>query len=504
MKKPKVIHPFILAVYPIIFLLSNNIEETNLSIVIYPVLITIVSSGVVLLLSALLKVSLQKTGILLSVFWVIFFFHGHVYDLVVNMSIGGFNIGRNRYLLLLWLLWFATVSVLIFRSKMNFYNLTKILNVIGFVLLFMPLVSIGYYTVTQDQNSINDTTSELGTGDSDTDESHIKPDIYYIVLDAYGREDILQENFGYDNSNFINYLTENGFFIGSNSFANYPRTPYSLASSLNMDYLNDLESYDFNNLYEIIQENRAVKFLKNRGYTFINFDSGWGPTADMKDADIQFRNTVFNDFYNVLFQSTVLAVFSGKLLGVQYDRVLFTFNNLNNLLESEKPKFVFAHIMCPHPPFVFERDGTPTPYKQFLMDGDIWEQNEAYINQLVYVSNLVKDLVQKLQNKSGNPPIIIFQSDHGPSFSKMPSNPVTEWHDTNGRNYLKEKMSILNAYYFPPGSQAVLYDSISPVNTFRTIFNEYHNANFEILEDRHFFLDKENVFKTIDVTNNLR
>ena len=41
----------------------------------------------------------------------------------------------------------------------------------------------------------------------------------------------------------------------------------------------------------------------------------------------------------------------------------------------------------------------------------------------------------------------------------------------------------LSAYYLPDGGEELLYPSITPVNTFRIVFNKYFGANYPLLED---------------------
>ena len=64
-----------------------------------------------------------------------------------------------------------------------------------------------------------------------------KPDVYYIIFDAYPRSDQLLEHFGYDNREMIAFLEDNQFYVAHKSHANYPMTPLSLASSMNMQYM---------------------------------------------------------------------------------------------------------------------------------------------------------------------------------------------------------------------------------------------------------------------------
>jgi hypothetical protein len=45
------------------------------------------------------------------------------------------------------------------------------------------------------------------------------------------------------------------------------------------------------------------------------------------------------------------------------------------------------------------------------------------------------------------------------------------------------RMSILNAYYVNEQAKQDLYPTITPVNTFRVIFNHYFGTTYPLLED---------------------
>jgi hypothetical protein len=62
-------------------------------------------------------------------------------------------------------------------------------------------------------------------------------------------------------------------------------------------------------------------------------------------------------------------------------------------------------------------------------------------------------------------------------------------------------MSILNAYYFSDGPPRELYDSITPVNTFRVVFNHYFNANMPLLKDNCAISIFKTPYYLIDVTD---
>jgi hypothetical protein len=87
------------------------------------------------------------------------------------------------------------------------------------------------------------------------------------------------------------------------------------------------------------------------------------------------------------------------------------------------------------------------------------------------------EIIDNLMEQSTQPPIIIIQGDHG-----APIN----W---EGYGYPKEnKLAILNAYYLPGVEVGdILYDSITPVNTFRLVFDLYFNGNLGLLEDESIF-----------------
>ena len=96
--------------------------------------------------------------------------------------------------------------------------------------------------------------------------------------------------------------------------------------------------------------------------------------------------------------------------------------------------------------------------------------NQGYIDQVTYVNQRIKTVIQEIIDISATPPIIVIQADHG-----------HDWASNDSR------MKILNAYYLPLGGEVGFYESISPVNTFRIIFNSYFEADLELLNDSSFY-----------------
>ena len=141
------------------------------------------------------------------------------------------------------------------------------------------------------------------------------------------------------------------------------------------------------------------------------------------------------------------------------DRVLFALDVLEELSSTPGPKFVFAHIVSPHEPMVFGPNGETLER--------VPSYDKGYPDQIAYLNKRIVPIVDAILQNSPIPPIIIIQGDHGARQN------VGEY----GR------LGILNAYYLPGGGDQGLYNSISPVNTFRVLFNTYFGQNYELLED---------------------
>ncbi len=397
------------------------------------------------------------------------------------------------------------------RTKINLHNLISILNIIAVILVLFPLVNIGIYKfrtrdIQQDIVAVQQEEETVIVKNSDK-----LPDIYYIILDGYAGSDSLEEFYDYDNHEFIDFMTEKGFFIASKSRCNYPWTYLSLASTLNMEYVNFLsedagiESDDRTLPYDMITNNKVWKFLDSMGYQFVHFDSsGWGPTDRNRNADISIRVNRFNEFYISMIHTTMLKPFEKYIItdsGIQ--KVLYSFSNLGRVNQIDGPKYIFAHIMTPHPPFFFGADGELIPEAEYRLDA-YWEK-EKYLDQLIYVNSMIETLVEEILSGSKVPPIIIIQGDHGARSTL--GNPRGDREDPANIGWLyptaemlRESTPILNAYYLPDAGSNLLYDSISPVNTFRLIFNIYFDKDYELLEDKCYYSPYWQPYDFYDVT----
>ena len=308
------------------------------------------------------------------------------------------------------------------------------------------------------------------------------PDIYYIILDEYAGFESLEKNFGFDNSKFYSELSQRGFFIPSKSYSNYPFTVMSIPSSLNMQYLNffseelGTENTDLDPIREILEKNLVMNNLSSNGYYIVSFFGGTEAIGSKKfvDEKICGDNYYLNEVMNIL---TPAETYQEKR-----NEILCTFDEIGNVKERiSQPMFVFAHISIPHKPFVFDENGD----SQMIDYNDLDDSTKKkfYLQQLKFANKMTIRTIDEIFAKSETDTIIIIQSDHG-------ERTGINWNEPT-EDMIKQGLNNLNAYYFPNEKKNKLYNNISPVNTFRIIFNEYFDSDFELLDDRYYWIKSD-------------
>jgi hypothetical protein len=154
-----------------------------------------------------------------------------------------------------------------------------------------------------------------------------------------------------------------------------------------------------------------------------------------------------------------------------------------------EPTFTFAHLVIPHKPFVFGLDDGPKNPNGRAVDGRVVDQEKyepyaGYVDQIVFTNRAVSELVDTILSLSATEPIILIQGDHG--FRGMCSDCLNEVESWDAAYYANIMLPVLSAYYLPDDGVDELYPTISPVNSFRLIFDHYFGANLGLLEDRYF------------------
>jgi len=479
-KKILVFHPILIALYPVLALLAYNIIQLDPVYAVRAIVITLLFGVLVFGIARLILRDRLKAGLLASLALLLFLTYGHVYNLLENKS----YLGHHRFMIAIWLIAFLLGVWGILSLKKKPRNLTIFLNFFSAVLIAIPVFQIARFELLQIRPvaSANPTLDEVWQPQSKAPQG--SPDVYYIVLDAYSRSDMLKDEYGYDNSRFLQDLRDLGFYVVDCSKSNYSYTPSSMSSALNMDYIENFaadiiaENRSFYDLGEVIKHSKVRELFADLGYQYVTFDTDiWW--LDSTDADVYISQysspwqklgnfTLMGNFEKYYLRTTALRVVEefaksrenryGKALltteKAHYERILYSFDQLGELPETDGPKFVYAHLVAPHFPYVFNVDGSFNDDEKAM---------GAYTNEIAFINKLVLETVKEIISKSEVPPVILLQSDHGLAESIRNAN--------------------LMAYYLPAGGDQALYPDITPVNSFRIVFNHYFGADYPLLPD---------------------
>ncbi len=531
MKNPVIIHPPLFTLFPFLFFYAHNIQEMH----------TLSLSFIVLLLGFLLGLTLliwflfgtlfkdkTKAALATTIIIVVILVFSSVYDLVaqrIGFAGASFILALSQALLLVvfmlavfFLGWFFFGSRFAYRRKTRFSATILVVFVLlsgtlyglvaqrigfdpGYIWLISPvLVGIGYcfHRIRKSRREFRTSTLALNAAAivltvmnvfsiahyefdavrslsalSDDHEMMVTtaidemPDIYFIILDEYAHVDTMRDHYDYDNTDFIKYLEDTGFFVAPDSVTHYEKTVMCVASILDMEFTCDSEHQRVTATR--INQNRVMQYLESLGYNLIYFGHYSERGRYVIDAHLRinyYRDADYSpftvQFANFMLDSNIATSLLHTHIAdkdyVRYHRHAIS-NTLKHLTETpalDGPKFVYAHFMIPHVPFVFGPEGEHVPPEHMFN----YEDKEYYLGQYIYTTEQITTVIDEILEQSDHDPIIILQSDHGPRW-------LDGWEQ------------ILNAMYLPEGGDALLHDAISPVDTFRVIFNHYFDAGLE-------------------------
>jgi hypothetical protein len=470
------IHPFLFAAIPLLSLYVSNIQLLKLSEVSEYLLGIWVAVLVIYLIARGLFKDHKRAGILTTVVVVACSYYGAFYDRVNSFQGLTELLQSHVYSLTVWLIIFLGIAIFIVTRKFELQSATNYLNYFSIILVLVVAIPGIFQANPNPGDSGSDYPSPDLSFFKKPSERILSPDVYYIILDAHARSDTLRQYYGFDDSHFIQALKERGFYIASEARSNYPQTAMSMVSSLNMNYLDALgildarlsQSAKISRSTKLWDQPVVAKYFEELGYatsTFKfqgNFAGGELPSM--------FMNTTIG---RALFPTFAMRLHRSELLDI--------FENLAKTPEDKKRTFVYAHILAPHPPFIFSRDGSFTGVTGYTKD-NAWFPPNQFIDQLYFVEQRTLEVVDAILVKSESRPIIVIQGDHGTFSTGMKT---------------RETLPILNAYLLPPDSENKLYPSISPVNTFRLIFNTCFGADFDLLPDQSYVAPALNEYDSL-------
>lgn len=483
-------HPWLISAVAVISLGAMNakwLSPSDVFVVLGQALVTITAGFLGLLL---LRRSAAHAALLTSWIGLWTSYYGVLFDELRKLPTGGFPELRHAVLIAIGL----GVAAVLWCLTGDFRRLSKFVCLTLAITLSVYSAKFGMALTTDLKSSWNTskTSSSVTSSESFQEASH--PDIYYIILDGYGRKDVLQESYGFDNTEFLDGLRQRGFYVADKSTTNYIATVYSLSSSLNMRYHESISPVGgYKPLAAMVRAHEVGQCLADRGYKLIHFNTHFMPTACSDIAHISLGESTnwlpagTRMLTLSMIHHSVFRFINGGDFGMYAAQHRRALSQLAEVPTLPGPKFTFCHLVTPHPPFVFNREGQTN-----------WQidqtNRDAYVDQVIYLNREVTRIIDSILAKSRVAPIIIVQSDHGPGFFRAKSGS-----DRNA-DEVTERVPILNAYLVPDSMRESLYPTITPVNTFRLLLAQCFEFDRPLLPDRNFVIHRLNPLKVSDVT----
>jgi len=292
LKTPWKIHPFLFAVFPIVFLFAINIDLVSAEEIILPIIVSLLAAFSLWVFLCFILKNKNKSALILSLGLFLFFTYGHFYNLFENSD--QFTIPHEIFLTI-FLTVFIIGTYFFIKTKKKLNNVTTIVNFVALTLVVISVINVGAYYLDSD----NFFEPVKAASDNIIDESKIMgnyPDIYYIILDEYADSDMLNDYLGFDNQEFISFLEEKGFYVATDSYSNYFTSWNSIPSTLNMDYFQlKPKEFDFSLTSEIglttpssqflTANSKVMQYLQSKGYEIVSINSAIFPTDTKGIAD---------------------------------------------------------------------------------------------------------------------------------------------------------------------------------------------------------------------------
>ena len=319
------------------------------------------------------------------------------------------------------------------------------------------------------------------------------PDIYLIMLDGYPRADTLARDFGFDNEPFLRAMEAQGFEVAREAHANYNITWFTLASMFNgrhLDALMPKPSGDIGAqlgvLNRLINDGTVLKDARGAGYELVAISGGM-VSASLTSADRFIDTGQVNSFEAPLLRLGVLPYIlpseqAAVLHGQLRDRFNAEIATLRTLAHERggRPRLVWAHLLAPHPPVVFDEMGGPSsddgcyPLACGLFD-QVYDSREPQFlrEELQYVNAQLLALAADVIASNERPVVMVLFSDHG--FR----------HDYGD---LREMVHSLFVSY-TPGQPGLFPSNASPINLLPTVLNNYAGTQIPLAQDGSFIAD---------------
>jgi len=273
----------------------------------------------------------------------------------------------------------------------------------------------------------------------------------------------------------------------------------TLASMLNGEQIPSLipnppdsRPEQFRDLTRLINQGMDLQRFRQAGYEIVSVPSEYFE-GTVVDADRNLDSGEMSSFEMQLLQTGYLRTAFGGLMktALPEQHRQRTFHQLDALdaLPAERgrgPKLVFAHLLVPHMPLSFNRDGSaaaglscfPMSCTLFTYGDSYREQTlQAMDDQVDWLNGRVEQVVHDIQAKSTRPPVIVIFSDHGTRF----------WPEDKAEMYRSLFLAAT------PGHPGLFPDDNTPVNVLTRLLNAYTGSSYPLASEESYWLDTRQV-----------
>jgi hypothetical protein len=483
-------HIFLLPVFYILHAVNRYYGLFPFRLPAWYLLCYLVLAAIIYGIGYLLFRSSRKAGLWSIIILIIVFFFGKALDLLRSNSVLHWAASYKIFLPVIAGS-LIILTIYIKRSSRAFSKLNIYFNLVFWLFVLSEIIfsSVHYFSGTGKKNNLALQNTPLNIQLANIPDT-AKPDIFFIVFDEYTSSVSLKKYLNYDNAWLDSSLAVHGFYIARHSKGNYNATTYSLGSTFDLQYFNyPLEhtppipksilkaQYSFS-------KSRLPGILEKQGYTIKNIgllDLEKYPTPQTSYFENEYKSifyeeTIWNRIEKEIGWNIALK-FPNRLKKKYKEQQAAAVNhytsNFKNILtelqtQTATPKFIYGHIFMPHRPYCLNRKGE---FINTLFNYTRYSRDSLYLEQLAFCNTWIDSLAKASDKSFNRPRVIIIEGDHG-------------YRDANDEQTIREReLMNLSAYYFSDKNHSLLYDSITPVNSFRVIFNKYFNANLPLLKD---------------------
>ena len=146
-KKIIILHPILIALFPVFLIYSQNIHLILIQGLIFPALLILAVLIVLWIIIKTILKSTRKSALLSSLYTFLFFSYGHMYNILKLDSAHEYFIAIPVFLIITYTVIVVLVTYYLVKTNRKLDNTTRIINVMSIALVGFVLFNIGMYNL---------------------------------------------------------------------------------------------------------------------------------------------------------------------------------------------------------------------------------------------------------------------------------------------------------------------------------------------------------------------